>query len=369
MRRQETERWLAALWRGMDKERFQFDFISMGGQDGSCDGDILAHGGRFISVGAPDHRARFLRQLRRVMVDHGPYDIVHTHAFSLSGLIQLQALRARIPVRLTHAHQDRRKETRNKKTGARLYGWVSRRLVKSCSTAGLAENMEAASSLFGHRWWFDSRWQLMPCGMDLAPYEQPVKAELRTALGLTSQSKIIGHAGSFHIERNHDFLLRVFDQVARRDPAAVLLLIGDGPLRPALEEKVRAGALRNRIIFVNPDAGALAEYLKIMDVFVYPALHESDGKIVVAAQAAGLPCLISTAVPEETDVVKGSVMRAPLEEGLDPWVDNTQLLLSAPRPHAGMALETIKTSDYTITANVTRLANLYEQLYAETLGA
>lgn len=364
----QAEEWIAGITRHMNSKRFQFDFTRTPGHETAYDAELVSRGSRLIPLPSAHQRAAFLRALRRAMIDNGPYDIVHAHAFAFSGLVQLQAMRAGISVRITQAHGDRRKDQRDAKLRGTLYGWLMRRLIQSCSTAGLVSDIVSASALFGQYWWFKGKWQMMPPGIDAEIFAQPLDQTLRQSFGLTAQTKIIGHVGSFHIERNHDLLISIFERLARHEPAAVLLLIGDGPMRPAIEQRVRASKISPRVIFAG-ERDDIAECLKIMDLFMYPSLHETSGQRFIEAQAAGLPCLISDAVPEDMDVVKGSIMRLALEEGIDPWVEKARLLLKAPRPHAGLALETIKASEYTLASNADHLAHLYERLYAERLGA
>ncbi len=362
-----TESWLMHIWRGVDKSRYQFDFLTIEGETGLYDDEIKKLGGRLLPVPSPAKKGKFLRAIRKAMKENGPYDIIHAHPFTLCGLIQLQAARAGIPVRLTHAHTDRRKEQRDKRWSRRIYGWASRRLIKTFSTAGLATSMAAATSLYGDHWWFDPRWQVMPCGIDLKPYEEAVEHNVRAEFGLTPQSKIIGHVGAFEIEKNHEFIVRAFADLARSDPKAVLMLVGDGPLRDTIEEQVRTLKLEKRVIFtgVRTDVPTL---LRAMDLFIFPSLYEGLGMAMIEAQAAGLPCLVSDDLPQEADVVKGSVMRVSLEDDLDMWVDKMRLLLEAPKPHAGFALDTLRLSEYNVADNIERLSRLYEQLYVERVG-
>lgn len=362
-----TETWLMNVWRRIDKSRFHFDFLTFEHEEGVYDREIKALGGNLIPVPHVSRRGAFLRRLRKVMVENGPYDIIHAHPFTLSGLVLLQAARAGIPVRITHAHTNRRKVQRDQRWSRRFYGWLSRRLIKGLSTGGLAASMDAATSLFGDQWWFDPRWQVMHCGVDLRPFENPVNPVLRAEFGLTGKSKVIGHVGAFRIEKNHDFIIHVFEQIAAGDPAAVLLLVGDGPLRPDIERLVASKKLERRVIFAG-ERQDVADCLRLMDLFIFPSLYEGLGLALIEAQAAGLPCLISEAIPQEAEIASGSIMRLSLYEGIDPWIEKARLLLSAPKPHAAQALEAVQQSDFNIDYNVARLTNFYERLYVERLG-
>ncbi len=366
MRSDGVSRWLMQVWRGVDKSRYQFDFITTEGAPGAYDEEIKTLGGRLVPLPPPSKRRKFLKALRKALRENGPYDIVHSHAFSLSGPILYVAASENVAVRLTHAHTDRRKAQRDKSKKGRAYGWLSRQLIRIFSTAGLASSMQAAGDMFGDRWWFDPKWQIMPCGIDLRPYNDPQTKNLRAALGIPAQAKVVGHAGDFSIEKNHEFLLRVFSDYARGEPKALLLLMGEGPLRGNIEEMVRALGLEQRVVYA-PEDSDIPSLMRSMDVFVYPALHDGLGMMLIEAQAAGLPCLIAEAMPQDIDAVKGSVMRLSDEASPDIWAEKIKLLIDAPRPHVGLALETLKDTEFNIAENVRRLTRLYEQLYTERM--
>ncbi len=88
---------------------------------------------------------------------------------------------------------------------------------------------------------------------------------------------VIGFVGTFKRWHGVDLLLSAFRDVRRTDPSSHLLLVGDGPIRPQLEQEVRNAGLTEAVTF----AGALAHedvphYLAAMDATVapYPALDD-----------------------------------------------------------------------------------------------
>jgi glycosyltransferase involved in cell wall biosynthesis len=102
----------------------------------------------------------------------------------------------------------------------------------------------------------------------------------------------IGFAGRLVPEKG---LTSLIDAVARLSPAARLLVVGDGPYRPQIEEHVRRAGLEGRVEM----AGAvrhldMSRYLRRMDLLVLPSLttarwKEQFGRVLVEAMVLGVP--------------------------------------------------------------------------------
>ena len=120
-----------------------------------------------------------------------------------------------------------------------------RRWIRRYATHGLAASRKAAVSLFGPRWAADPRWQVLYYGLDLAPFQDAVdRAAVRAELGISPSALVIGHVGRFDRQKNHAFLVDIFAEVVRRNADSILLLVGEGDLRPAIEEMLSRQASR-----------------------------------------------------------------------------------------------------------------------------
>jgi glycosyltransferase involved in cell wall biosynthesis len=142
---------------------------------------------------------------------------------------------------------------------------------------------------------------------------------------------VVLHVGRFAEQKNHLGVLAVFRGVLREVPAARLLLVGDGLLRPLVEDRIKGEGLGHavRLLGVRGDVSYL---MKQSDVFLFPSLHEGFGVVALEANAAGLPVvgsripgLLEAVVPEETallhevadlDSLTASVVRLLRDPGL-----------------------------------------------------
>ena len=235
-------------------------------------------------------------------------------------------------------------------------------MVARYSTARLAASQRAARSLFGSRWRSDPCCRILYCGIDLAPFRAAVDSrEVRAELGIPPESFVVGHVGRFTEPKNHTFLLQIAAQAIQLEPRARVLLVGDGPLRPAIERQVSELGLSGKVIFagVRDDVPRLLK--GAIDLFVFPSLHEGLGLALVEAQAAGLPCLYSDVIPHEVEVVRPLMQRLSLREPASRWAE---LGLSHSRqigmPDPSAALEVVELSPFKIRRNVDELCAIYD---------
>ena len=170
-------------------------------------------------------------------------------------------------------------------------------------------------------------------------------------LGLPADALVVGHVGRFDPQKNPRFLVEIFEIMPE---AARLLLVGDGGLRPDVEQQAEALGIRDRILFtgVRTDVDRL---LQAMDVFLMPSLFEGLPVSLVEAKAAGLPCLISDKVPIECKKTE-LVTQIPLDASPAEWAEAVLSAAEAPR---GDTLSRIREAGFDIRANAEWLQNYY----------
>jgi glycosyltransferase involved in cell wall biosynthesis len=132
-------------------------------------------------------------------------------------------------------------------------------------------------------------------------------------------SFVVGHIGRFIDAKNHGFLLEIFQEVLRREPHAKLLLIGDGPNRKAIEEKIELLKLGQAVIYAGFRSD-VPEMLQAMDVFLFPSLYEGLPVTLIEAQASGLHCVVSDTITKEIEVTE-LIQFFSLESVAKEWAD------------------------------------------------
>jgi glycosyltransferase involved in cell wall biosynthesis len=316
-----VETWLMHVLRRLDRDRYRFDFLAHTAKPCFYDEEIRSLGCRIIPCPHPSRPWQYARDFLRVLNEHGPYDVVHSHVHHFSGFTLMLAKTAGVPVRIAHSHNDTSLNESRAGIVRKFYLRSTRWLIRRCSTRGLACSGLAAVNLFGKDWEGDPRWRILNYAVDFDPFMKPVdRAHVRRELSIPLDAFVMGHVGRFAPQKNHDFLLDVFSEFYRREKSAYLLLVGDGDLRAELVEKTKRLGLTDKVIFsgVRPDIARLM--LGAMDVFVFPSHHEGLGLVVVEAQAAGLPVVMSDTVPVEAIIIPPLIKTLSLQKDSSIWV-------------------------------------------------
>jgi glycosyltransferase involved in cell wall biosynthesis len=343
------------------------DFLVHTAERCAYDEEILSLGARILRCQCVRNPWCYARSFRRAVTAHGPFDIVHSHVQAYSGYVLRLARRAGIGSRIAHSHTDTRPQRIRAGPLRRAYFAIASREIRRHATATLAASAQAGDSLFGASWQLRPESQVLHNGCDPAAFRQTVERPVvRAELGLGSSDLVIGHAGRFREPKNHAFWVDVAAEVARCEPRARFLLLGDGPLRPSVEAKIARLGLNGRFRLPGARSDVARLMLGAMDLLLFPSLWEGLPLAVVEAQAAGLPCLVSQAVPEEAAVVPALLRRLPLGDGPGIWAQAVlNMVREGSRITRPEALDRLERSPFSIRHSVSRLEAIYQEQWVE----
>lgn len=360
MNRGGAETMVMNLYRKMDRSKVQFDFLTYRNDPCAYDDEILSLGGRLLYVPSigQSNPLSFVRNVRNIIKENGPFSAVHAHTDFQTGFIALAARLAGVPVRVCHSHNTSWKAEFNWKD--RLQLMVFRRLILANATALCACGEDAGRFLFGQSNIERERVHLFPNGIDLdlfAPNGQRADEEKR-ARGIAADRLIIGHVARFHEVKNHAFLLKLAAHLKERGVRFQLVLAGDGPLREKMEEEARRQNLLSEVLFLGTEE-RIHELMRTFDVFVMPSLYEGLPVVLVEAQASGLPCIISDNITDKVDAGLGLVTRLSLSEPIGIWAETIARAAAAGRPKQEIIKGTLAKRGYDAQQNVGALLNIY----------
>lgn len=367
MNRGGVESWLMHVLRQIDRRRFQIDFVTFAGEPGELSEDLLALGSRVFSCAPPSRPWRHRREFKGILQKYGPYDVVHSHAPEWNGPVLGMAKHHGVAVRIAHNHNDVQKSLPDGLVKC-LYTRWSINQSKSRATHGFACSRAAAESYFGKHWENNSQWKVLYCSEDFTPFSDKVEGwEVRKSLAIPEGATVVGHVGSFRSDqKNHEFLVRIADELTRLDKNIYFLLVGDGALRPMIEQQVAERGLQSKVVFAGVRSDVPRLLLGAMDLFLFPSLYEGLGLVLVEAQAAGLPCVYSDAIPQEADVAAPLLTRLSLSLGPEVWSVRILRLLRERRAMTQKeALEMVLRSDF----NISNGLKILEGIYSSSRGA
>ena len=295
-------------------------------------------------------------RLARLLTTNGPYDVVHSHVHFSSGFVLREAARLAIPNRIAHSHNDTRSLDQQSGWLRRLYrrttsGWIHR-----YATTGLACSSWAAAALFGENWKADDRWKILRYGVDFSKFSQSRHRELfLQELGIPANRKIIGQIGRLAEQKNHRFSVQVLRELVAKGADAQLLIVGGGELEHLIRMQIQEAGLSERATMVG-DQQDVASYLSVMDLMIFPSVHEGLGIVMLEAQAAGVPVVASDHVPGDGIVLPDLVEQLSLQAGMAAWADAIQDKMNAPTKDPAKTVALMSQSDFAISSSVERYA-------------
>ena len=301
----------------LNRDEIQFDFIVHGEKVGMLEEKFLEMGSKIYHVKPKkEGLLQNLSQIKRIIYSQPRYDVVHCHQNLMSFVPLYFAKKAGINARIAHSHTT----FSGKGTGREFINSVFRFLLKINANQFFACSVDAAKCLFGEKKYIEDKVDIIPNAIDESFYRfNPlIRNKVRRELHIEDKF-VIGHVGRFSKEKNQKFVLQIFKEIYQLNKNSVLLLIGDGELEQETKQLASSFSASKNIVFLGlrKDVNCI---LQAMDCFILPSLHEGFGIVLLEAQAAGLKCFASTAVPKETNVA-GLVDFLELSAGSNHWAD------------------------------------------------
>ena len=335
-------------YRALDKSCYQLDFCVSSDAPGFYDAEIESMGGRIVHTVKKTEAGPVasFKRLMQIARDGGYCCAIRSSQHSLSCLDLLAMRLGGVPKTIFRSSNTG--TVSNSRKEALLHN-LFKPLVKVAATDFAAPSTEAGVYMFGKAGVRGPRFHLIKNALNLEDYayDASTRADVRRELGIPAESFVVGHVGRFNQQKNHLFLVEVFAEIARRRPDAVLLLVGKGETRAAVEGCVAELGLSDRVVFAGVRSDASRLY-SAMGVFVFPSVYEGLPNVVVEAQANGLPCVISDSITREVGIC-GNVDYKGLGYGPDKWADAA---LSAERIGPNDSARDLKGSGYEINSEL-----------------
>jgi len=350
-----VETWLCNLLARFDQSKFQFDICFYRRSGEELKDYLLSLNAAVFEIPLKDTFCGlldFIANLRE-LIRRGNYGAVHCHGMSFTGAALYCAWRERVPIRIAHSHAS---SEPTRALAHTTFLFLAKQAARHFATHQVGCSTEAAEALFG-RGCLSKNASVLYCGIDLSKQVRTNSALQKESLGVPSDATTIGCIANFNAAKNHAFLLKVFARIIRHDAEAHLILVGDGPNKDFIEKQALTLGIANRIHLLGR-RNDVSSLLAIFDVFVLPSLTEGLPLALLESQVHGVPCLTSTAVTREVEVVPGLVKFLPLTADVELWARTALAMV-----HCEQSLEpnhrAFECSPYNIDCGVSRLAQIY----------
>ena len=331
------------LYRFCDRSKYSFDYLVYGDTVEPLEAIVEELGGRVFHVPYP----------HKVMREYGPYDVVHAHSLFNSGLVMKAAKDMKIPVRISHAHSDRRKTKtpfpRN------LYNSWMRFLINRHTTQKVACSEGAGKYLYQKQ--YDENVYIMRNGVhtDHFKFDPQKRMKIKKEFGWENQ-KIVGHIGRLAEVKNQKRIIQVFANAYQKDPSLRLLIAGDGDLRETLQEQINSLGLSNVAVLAGTRTD-IDSLLSAFDVYVMPSFYEGVSISLIEAQTSGVHCLVSSNAAAKETRITDCINVLELSDSDDVWAE--RMLQLANKARIVDSAEKVKENGYDIVEIVSNAVLLY----------
>ena len=348
MDRAGIETMLMNYYRHIDRSILQFDFLEHRAKRSDYDDEIEALGGKIYRLPRLNPLSKeYLNALDKFFSEHPEYRIVHSHLDCMAGIPLKYAKKHGVPTRIAHAHNSN--QNKNFKYPLKLYYKQS---IPQYATDLFACGQEAGKWMYGNH-----PFSVLNNAIDVKhfSFNKEVRKEVRNQLGIDESTLVLGHVGRFNPQKNHTFLIDIFNAVHSLRPDSKLLLVGQGELEKEIREKCNAMGILDHVVFTGSRSD-VNRLLQAMDVFMQPSLFEGLSVAAIEAQAAGLPCLISDKVPMDCEKTEGLVCSVPLDASPKDWAEKVLKAASIARRDT---YPEISQNGFDIIENAEWLQNFY----------
>lgn len=293
------------LYQHIDRTKVQFDFLVESTSNIINKELIESLGGRVVIIPSYKKPFKYVKVLRKIF-EENKYDIVHSNMNALSVFTLKAAKKAGIKTRIAHSHS-----TTNKKEVLRnIAKNILKGFSKKYATHYFACSEKAGRWLFGSKAFDSGRVHIVNNAIDINrfAFNAEVREKIRKEYNIGDRL-LVGHIGRFVTQKNHSFLIDIFNELHKLNKNTALILIGGGPLESQIKDKVQKLGLNESIIFAGLQKRP-EDFYQAMDCFVLPSLYEGLPVVGVEAQINGLPCFFASSVTSEI-VLNANAIRVP----------------------------------------------------------
>ena len=319
MDREGIQSFLMNVYRNIDREKVQFDFLIHSKEKGAFDDEIISLGGRvfYLNKLSSKYFLFYQNELVRFFKEH-KYNIIHSHLNLLSSFTLLSARKANVPIRIAHSHSSSISDRGLKK----IIKLFAKTQINKHATHRFACSKEAAIWQFGKKAWNCGKVVVIPNGIEIEKFlfNEVDRQRIRNKYNIEKNAFTLGHVGGFRKVKNHEFLLKVFEKIKKINTSAILMLVGSGELEQEIKELANRLMLLDSIVFTGSVSNT-AQYYSAFDSFIFPSIYEGLGIVLLEAQANGLPCFASDVVPNEV-ALSDVYFPLSLDDSVEEWANS-----------------------------------------------
>lgn len=272
-----------------------------------------------IWVKTPIDFIKYKYAVKSFFKEHHDYKVVHMHSSSKNYMILKYAKKYDIPIRIAHSHNI---DFQTKNSLKKLIGNLFKKPLIKYATDYFACSKIAGEWLFGEDIVESDKFRVIHNAVDYDKFKfnENIRKNMRKEFGFKENDIVIGNVGRFAQQKNHDFLIDIFNECYKINSNYRLLLVGIGELEQEIKNKVSILGLEKEVVFAGfrKDVNCC---MQAMDLFLMPSLHEGLPVVGVEAQASGLTCYMSKDVITPEVKIADNVYFISLNKSSKDWAE------------------------------------------------
>lgn len=350
-----AENMIMSVYRNIDREKIQFDFILHLNRKSDFDDEALSLGAKIFY--APQYNGKnhfeYKKWWNEFFKSHPEYKLLHSHIRSTASIYTEIAHKYGVKT-IVHSHSTM---TAGKGLSAAVKNLMQKNITKH------ADRCLACSRVAGDWLFKNHEYTIYPNSIDAKKfvYNEENRQKIREQYKL-GDSFVIGHVGRYHKIKNQTFLMDIFAEVLKSKPDSYLIFVGEkigseGMEKSELVSYAESRGVKDRVIFAG-NVPNVHEYMSAFDIFVFPSLYEGLPVTLIEAQAAGLHCFVSDTVSHESRI-SDNIEFVSLENSAAQWADKITSFDFSDRRNC---YDDIYNAGYDIEAGVDNLSEIYLSL-------
>ncbi|AIQ49699.1 hypothetical protein R70723_30320 [Paenibacillus sp. FSL R7-0273] len=319
------------VYRGIERRQLLIDFAVRKPETGHFHEEIERYGGRIFNLFANrKHNGNkkwnfamdiyYIYSFYKLLKDKGPFCAVHIAHPMLEGFLMIAAKMAGVPVRIAHSNNTGIDDKQRLSLVRKLTRKLKLTICREYATHIWGCSKEASKYQFGKNILEDKRSEIVPYPVAIHNFvRNPCnRNEACLQLNIEAQNINLINVGRYTPQKNQLFLLETFKKMLNKRNDLHLMLTGPGSLENEIREYIEKLDMKNYVTMLESNT-SIPLALSASDYFLLPSIYEGFGIVLIEAQAASIPCIVSDVCQPEPDM--GLVDYIPLDKGSTYWAD------------------------------------------------
>ena len=279
-----AETFIMNVYRKIDKNKFHFDFLCSSNKKGFYDEEIKQLGGNIYYYEVHKNPFKTIKNIRKQLKEHGPYDCIHSPLMFYSSIICIAAKLEGVKNIIVHSHSAG--DNKRKSFFRKIYIFISRIIINILATKKLACGKIAGEFLYGK----NVNFEVLYNGINLEKFNN-----------IKTRTINIANISNLDMKyKGQKYLVRAVDALIKEGYNIDLYFIGGGS-GEKLKKLVKKIGVDNHVYFCGfMEHKQIFKFLETIDIYIQPSDAESHGRVIVEAMSMGCPVIGSNVggIPE-----------------------------------------------------------------------